>query len=93
MDFSDYLPHLATCADDLCMIRTVHTDTANHDPAQLLMQCGIPRFGAPSMGAWITYGLGSESENLPGFVVMLSNNGPGDIAGTALWDSAFLPSV
>ncbi len=91
MDFSDYLPNLATCADDLCMIRTMHTDTANHDPAQLLMQCGIPRFGSPSMGAWVTYGLGSESENLPGFAVMLSNNGPGDIAGTALWDSAFLP--
>src|SRR5436190_7591104 len=91
MDFSDYLPHLATCADDLCMLRAMHTDTANHDPAQLLMQCGIPRFGAPSMGAWVTYGLGSESQNLPAFVVMLSSNGPGDIAGTALWDSAFLP--
>src|SRR5262245_62093968 len=91
MDFSDYLPRLATCADDLCMLRAMHTDTANHDPAQLLMQCGIPRFGAPSMGAWVTYGLGSESQNLPGFVVMLSSNGPGDIAGTALWDSAFLP--
>jgi hypothetical protein len=91
MDFSDYLPNLATCADELCMIRSMHTDTANHDPAQLLMQCGIPRFGAPSMGSWITYGLGSESANLPGFAVMLSNNGPGDIAGTALWDNAFLP--
>src|SRR5262245_26520082 len=93
MDFSDYLPNLATCADDLCMIRSMHTDTANHDPAQLLMQCGIPRFGAPSMGAWVTYGLGSESANLPGFIVLLSNNGPGDIAGTALWDSAFLPAA
>ena len=92
MDFSDYLPHLAQRADDLCMIRSFHTDTANHDPAQLLMQCGVPRFGAPGMGAWVTYGLGSESQNLPGFVVLLSNNGPGDIAGTALWDNAFLPA-
>jgi hypothetical protein len=93
MDFSDYVPQLATCADELCMIRTMHTDTANHDPAQLLMQCGIPRFGAPGMGSWVTYGLGSESQDLPGFIVLLSNNGPGDIAGTALWDSAFLPAA
>ncbi|MFO1046059.1 MAG: DUF1501 domain-containing protein [Planctomycetaceae bacterium] len=93
MDFSDYLPHLATCADDLCMIRSMQTDVSNHDPAQLLMQCGVPRFGMPCMGSWITYGLGSESQNLPGFIVLLSNNGPGDIAGTALWDNAFLPST
>ena len=92
MDFSDYLPHLAKRADDLCMIRTMQTDTSNHDPAQLLMQCGVPRFGSPSMGSWVTYGLGSESQDLPGFIVLLSNNGPGDIAGTALWDSAFLPA-
>ena len=51
MDFSDYLPHLATCADDLCMIRTMKTDVPNHDPAQLQMQCGVPRFGMPSMGS------------------------------------------
>ncbi len=93
MDFSDYLPHLATCADELCMLRTMHTDTSNHDPAQLLMQCGVPRFGLPGMGAWVTYGLGSASQNLPGFIVLLSNNGPGDIAGTALWDSAILPAA
>lgn len=93
VEFSDYLPHLAQCADRICMIRSLHTDTSNHDPAQLLMQCGIPRFGAPGMGAWVTYGLGSESQNLPGFVVLLSNNGPGDIAGTALWDNAFLPAA
>lgn len=93
MEFSDYLPRLSTCADDFCMIRTVHTDTSNHDPAQLVMNCGIPRFGNPSMGAWVTYGLGSESQNLPGFVVLLSRKGPGDLAGTALWDNAFLPSA
>jgi len=93
LEFSDYLPHLAKHADRLCMIRSLHTDTSNHDPGQLLMQCGIPRFGAPGMGAWVTYGLGSESQNLPGFVVLLSNNGPGDLAGTALWDNAFLPAA
>ena len=93
MPFSDYLPHLATCADDLCMLRTVRTDIPNHDPAQLMMNCGIPRFGAPSMGSWVTYGLGSESQELPGFVVLLSSNGPGDLAGTALWDNAFLPAT
>jgi hypothetical protein len=93
LEFSDYLPHLSQCADRLCMIRSMHTDTSNHDPAQLLMQCGVPRFGLPGMGAWVTYGLGSESQNLPGFAVLMSNNGPGDIAGTALWDNAFLPAA
>src|SRR5437899_1260390 len=72
MDFSDYLPHLATCADDLFMLHAMHTDTANHDPAQRLMQCGIPRFGAPRRGACVTYGLGSEAQNLPGSGAMLS---------------------
>ena len=94
MDFSDYLPHLAQRADDLCMVRTMFTDVSNHHPAQLLMNCGIPRFGAPSMGAWVTYGLGNPSHNLPGFIVMLSNStGTGDLGGTALWDNAFLPPI
>ena len=53
MDFSDYLPHLATCADDLCMIRTMKTDVPNHDPAQLQMQCGVPRFGMPRSSAHV----------------------------------------
>ncbi|MCH2126756.1 MAG: DUF1501 domain-containing protein [Pirellulaceae bacterium] len=93
MDFSDYLPHLATCADDLCMVRSVVTDTANHHPGQLMMNCGQPIFGLPSMGSWVTYGLGSESDNLPGFVVMLSRNGSGDLGGSALWGNAFLPAA
>ena len=92
MEFSDYLPTLASCADELCMIRSMHTSVSNHHPGQLLMNCGAPRFGLPSMGSWVTYGLGSESQNLPGFVVMLSRNGPGDLGGSALWDNAFLPS-
>ena len=92
MEFSDYLPNLATCADDLCMIRSMTTSVSNHHPGQLLMNCGVSHFGLPSMGSWVTYGFGSESRNLPGFVVLLSRNGPGDIGGAALWDNAFLPS-
>ncbi len=93
MDFSDYLPNLATCADELCMLRSVVSDTANHHPGQLLMNCGQPVFGLPSMGSWLTYGLGSESRELPGFVVMLSKNGSGDLGGSSLWSNAFLPAT
>jgi len=92
MDFSDYLPNLATCADDLCMLRSMTTTVSNHHPGQLLANCGVAQFGLPSMGSWVTYGLGSASHELPGFVVLLSRNGPGDIGGAALWDNAFLPS-
>jgi uncharacterized protein (DUF1501 family) len=93
MELSDFVPHLGSCADDLCMVRSVHTHTSNHDPGQLLLQCGTTLYGHPSMGAWVTYGLGSESQNLPGFVVLLSNSGHGVDAGTALWSNGFLPSV
>ena len=92
MDFSDYLPHLAECADDLAMVRSMHTDVSNHHPAELLMNCGVPRFGHPSMGSWVTYGLGSESSDMPGFVVLLSNSGKGVDGGTSLWSNGFLPS-
>ncbi len=92
MDFSDYLPHLATHADDLCMLRAVHTDVSNHHPAQLLMNCGTILFGHPSMGAWLTYGLGSDADDLPGFVVLLSNSGHGVDGGTSLWTNGFLPA-
>ena len=92
MHFSDYLPHLATRADDFCMVRSMHTDVSNHHPAQLLMNCGASRFGQPSMGAWVTYGLGSESGDMPGFVVLLSDSGLGLDGGASLWTSGFLPS-
>jgi len=92
MDFSDYVPHLATCADNLCMVRSLHTDVSNHHPAQLVMNCGVPLFGHPSMGAWVTYGLGSEANDLPGFVVLLSNSGEGVDGGSSLWNNGFLPS-
>ena len=93
MEFSDYLPELATCADDLCMVRSLHTTVSNHDPGQLMLNCGVPHFGHPSMGSWVTYALGSESAELPGFVVMLSNSGEGVDGGAALWHNGFLPST
>jgi hypothetical protein len=92
-EFSDFVPHLGACADRLCVVRSVFTTSANHDPGQLLFQCGTPLFGHPSMGAWVTYGLGSASLELPGFVVLLSNSGKGVDAGTALWSNGFLPSA
>lgn len=91
MDFSDILPNMASCADDLLMVRSMHTDQFNHHPAQLLMQCGRPIFGLPSMGAWLNYGLGTESRNLPGYVVLTA--GRGGSGGATLWQSGFLPSV
>jgi hypothetical protein len=91
MDFSDLLPHLGSCADDLLMVRSMHTDQFNHHPAQLLMQCGRATFGLPTIGSWLNYGLGSESRNLPGYVVL--HAGRGGSAGTTLWQSGFLPSV
>ncbi len=90
MVFSDLLPHLATCADDLLMLRSLHTDQFNHHPGQLMMQCGRPIFGLPTMGSWLTYGLGNASQNLPGYVVLTS--GRGSSGGSSLWSSGFLPS-
>lgn len=91
MEFSDWLPHLAGCADDLLMVRSMHTDQFNHHPGQLMMQCGRGDFGLPTMGAWVAYGLGSESANLPGYVVMTA--GRGSSGGATLYQSGFLPST
>jgi hypothetical protein len=91
MEFSDLLPHMATCADDLLMVRSMHTEQFNHHPAQLVMHCGRAAFGLPTMGAWLNYGLGSESRNLPGYVVLSA--GRGTSGGASLWQSGFLPSV
>jgi hypothetical protein len=90
MEFSDLLPNLATCADDICMIRSMHTEQFNHHPGQIMMNCGSPLMGRPSMGAWLTYGLGSESDNLPGYVVLTA--GRGTSAGAQNWASGFLPT-
>lgn len=89
--FSDWLPHIGSCADDLLLVRSMHTDQFNHHPAQLMMQCGRSEFGLPTTGAWLTYGLGSESQNLPGYVVLTA--GRGSSGGATLYQSGFLPSV
>ena len=88
---SDYLPRFAEVADEVTFLKSVHTDEFNHAPAQFLMQTGSPRTGRPSLGGWVTYGLGSPNENLPGFVVLLSAGGP--TGGKRLWGSGFLPTV
>ena len=90
LEFSELLPHTAQCADDLCVVRSMTTDQINHHTGQLMMACGTPFVGHPSMGAWVTYGLGSESRDLPGFVVL--NSGSGADAGSGIWSSGFLPS-
>jgi hypothetical protein len=89
---SNYLPHLSTIADELTFLKAVQTDQFNHAPAQLLMHTGSPRLGRPSMGSWVTYGLGTENSNLPGFVVLTSGGNNPD-AGKSVWGSGFLPSV
>ncbi len=90
-EFSDLLPHIGGCADDLLLVRSLHSDQFNHHPGQLLMQCGRGSFGLPTMGSWINYGLGSETRDLPGYVVLTS--GRGSSGGATLWQSGFLPSV
>ena len=91
MEFSDIMPHIASCADDILMVRSMHTDQFNHHPAQLTLLAGRPFFGLPTMGSWLTYGLGSESQDLPGYVVLSA--GRGTSGGASLWSSGFLPSM
>ncbi len=91
MELSDYLPHLGGCVDDIALVRSMHTDAFNHHPAQLMLNSGVPRFGRPSMGSWLTYGLGSEADNLPGYVVLTA--GRGSSGGVSNWTSGFLPST
>jgi uncharacterized protein (DUF1501 family) len=92
IELSDMLPHLANVVDDLCVVRSMHTDQFNHAPAQLFLHTGSPRLGRPSMGSWLTYGLGSEASDLPGFVV-LASGGKSPDGGASLWGSAFLPTI
>jgi hypothetical protein len=89
---SDAIPRLHDIADEICVIKSMNTDQFNHTPAELLLFTGSPRQGRPSMGSWVTYGLGSENENLPGFVVLVSS-GVQPSAGPSAWGSGFLPSV
>jgi hypothetical protein len=89
---SENMPHLSGIVDEISFLKACTTDQFNHAPAQLLVQTGSPRLGRPSMGAWVTYGLGSENQNLPGFVV-LTSGGKFPDAGKSVWGSGFLPSV
>ena len=90
IEVSEIFPKLGECIDDVCVIRSMHTDIPNHEPSLFLMNCGHRVPGRPSMGSWLTYGLGSENQNLPGFVVLC----PGyPIVGPQLWSSTFLPAI
>jgi len=88
---SELLPHIGEVADDIAVIRSLHNEEINHAPAQMFLHSGFGRGGRPSFGSWVTYGLGSENKDLPGYVVLLS--GPAGGAGTSMWSSGFLPSV
>ncbi len=91
-ELSELLPHLAEVVDDIAIIKSMVTDAFNHAPGQILMSTGSQQFGKPSMGAWTLYGLGSESRDLPGFVVF-SSGSKGPSGGNSNWGSGFLPSV
>ena len=91
MELSEVLPHTAKIADDLCLIRTMHTEAVNHAPGQIMMNTGTQQFGRPSFGSWSLYGLGSESADLPGFVVLTSAKGTS--AGASNYGSGFLPTM
>ncbi|NIM51796.1 MAG: DUF1501 domain-containing protein, partial [Gemmatimonadales bacterium] len=89
---SDAIPHLHGVADDLCVIQSMHTDQFNHAPAELFVHTGFPQPGRPSFGAWVTYGLGSENEDLPGYVVLISS-GTQPNGGKNSFSAGFIPSV
>jgi len=88
---SELLPNLARVADDVTVVRSLHTEEINHAPAQMFLHTGFGRGGRPSFGSWVTYGLGSQNADLPAYVVLLSGVAGG--AGTSMWSSGFLPSV
>jgi uncharacterized protein DUF1501 len=91
MDISDLWPHLGEVADDICWVRSVYTDIPNHEPSCLMMNTGANQAGRPSMGAWLTYGLGTENQNLPGYVVLCPD--VPTTVGPPLWSNGFLPAV
>jgi hypothetical protein len=88
---SENLPFFSEVVDEVCFLKAMHTDEFNHAPAQLFMHCGSPRLGRPSMGSWVTYGLGTENHDLPGYIVLASGGMPD--AGKSIWGSGFLPTV
>ncbi len=90
-ELSEMLPHLARVVDDVCFVKSVHTDQFNHAPAQIFFNTGFSQPGRPSLGSWVLYGLGAETQDLPAFVVM--STGSGISGGSANWSSGFLPTV
>lgn len=91
IEVSELFPHIAQSADDLCVVRSMRGDVPNHEPSLLLMNCGEARMSRPCLGSWVTYGLGTENQNLPGFVVLCPGGYP--IAETANWQASFLPGI
>src|SRR5580658_9369310 len=91
MDVSELWPHLGEVADDICWIRSVYTEIPNHEPSCLMMNTGANQAGRPSMGAWLTYGLGTENHNLPGYVVLCPD--VPTTVGSPLWSNGFLPAI
>jgi hypothetical protein len=91
LEVSELFPHLGGMADELCMVRSMQADDPNHEPSLLLMNCGEPRLSRPSLGSWLTYGLGTENQNLPGFVAMCPFGYP--IYQSQNWQSGFLPGI
>ena len=92
IEVSELFSEVAGHIDDICVIRSMHTEVPNHPPGMFLMNCGHLQPGRPSLGSWITYGLGTENQNLPGFMVLCPSGGP-PTGGVPLWNSAFLPAV
>jgi hypothetical protein len=91
MDVSELWPHLAECVDDIAWVRSVHTEIPNHEPSCLMMNTGANQAGRPSLGAWLTYGLGTENQNLPGYVVLCPD--VPTTVGPPLWGNGFLPAI
>jgi len=91
IEVSDIFPHVGECIDDIAVIRSMHANVPNHEPSLLLMNCGEARLVRPSLGSWVTYGLGSENQNLPGFIAMCPSGYP--IQESQNWQSGFLPGV
>lgn len=91
IEISEIFPHVASMADELCVIRSMHTNIPNHEPSLMMMNCGSEQQARPSFGAWVTYGLGTENQNLPGFIALCPGGLP--VRGTHNWRSAFLPGA
>ena len=91
MEVSELFPHVGECSDDICFIRSMYTDIPNHEPSMLMMNTGFSQAGRPSLGSWMTYGLGTLNKNLPGYVVLCPD--VPTTVGPPLWDSSFLPAI